>query len=157
MDLSLRFSPSRSYFDLSLDVLKDDLLASDSLETAVVLSLLCDRTAGESDMTAGDDRRGWWADAFAQNQNDKFGSRLWLLAREKRMPETVLRARSYIIEALQWLIDDGLATGVDATVFTAGTDWLVAQVQINLKTGSRQYRFEWSDATQAWMLQGEVN
>lgn len=157
MDLSLSFSPSRSYFDLSLDVLKADLLASDSLQTAVVLSLLCDRTASESDVPAGEDRRGWWADAFAQNQSDKFGSRLWLLAREKRTPETTMRARSYIIEALQWLIDDGLATAVDATVFAAGTDWLVAQVQINLKAGSRQYRFEWSDASQAWTLQGEVN
>jgi phage gp46-like protein len=64
----------------------------------------------------GADRRGWWADAFDQvNALDKlapesFGSRLWLLMREKQLPKTRERVRDYVLEALAWMIEDGMAS-----------------------------------------------
>ena len=101
-------------------LIKDhDLAGDDSLETAIILSLYTDRRALADDplpdgLSAGqagsDDRRGWWADAYA---DDKVGARLWLLEREKDTREVVNRARDYAEEALQWLVEDGLAERIE--------------------------------------------
>lgn len=153
MDLALTFNPAIGALDISLDGV--DLAGDDTLRTAVLLSLLCDRTAQAHEVDAGADRRGWWADAYASNQGDAFGSRLWLLARSKQLPATVQRARSYIREALQWLVDDGLASAVDVVAFIPRMGWLVADVHVTLQGNSRRFRFEWSDADQVWQLAGE--
>lgn len=63
-----------------------DLLPENELETAVILSLLCDARARDDDTLPdkGKDRRGWWADSVAlEVDGDRTGSRLWLLSREK--------------------------------------------------------------------------
>lgn len=155
MDLALTYDKTLDAFDISVDALKADLLADESLTSAIILSLMTDRTALASDVEPGADRRGWWADAFADN-GDQFGSRLWLLAREKQTPQTISRARAYVTEALKWLVDDGVATAVDVAVFAPRMGWLVAQVELRLASGSRRFRFEWSDAAQLWRLAGEV-
>lgn len=86
----------------------------DGLETAVVLSLFTDRLAGDDDvLPSGSDRRGWWGDTFADVPGDRIGSRLWLLSREKVLPSVLVRAREYAKEALQWLVDDGVAREVN--------------------------------------------
>lgn len=83
------------------------------LETAIVLSLFTDRLAADGDTSvAPTARRGWWGDAYAEVDGDRIGSRLWQLAREKQTPAVLARAELYCREALQWLVDDGVANGV---------------------------------------------
>jgi phage gp46-like protein len=81
--------------------LVDSDLASDhGLTTAVLLSLFTDRRAEDDDTPpSGDDsdRRGWWADEFAEVEGDKIGSRLWLLDRSKRTADVALRAEQYAV------------------------------------------------------------
>lgn len=156
MDLALTYSPQLDAFDLSIDPVTADFVREDSLATAMVLSLMCDRTAQPGEVEPGADRRGWWPDAFAED-GDRFGSRLWLLEREKQTEQTLQRARAYVREALAWVVEDGFATGIELTVFAPQRGWLVAQVVLTLDGGSRRYRFEWNDATQVWRLAGELN
>ena len=89
------------------------LALEDSLESAVIISLLTDHRADEDDVLPTipqtttpipADRRGWAGDVFG---GPRIGSRLWLLRREKQTEETRRRALAYAKEALQWLIDDG--------------------------------------------------
>lgn len=97
-----------------------DLSASDeghdttrALETAVILSLFCDARSRDDDGVAeGQDRRGWWADAYAVIPDDAWGSRLWLLERSKVNTGTLLFARQAAEEALAWLIEDNVARDV---------------------------------------------
>lgn len=99
-----------------------DLLLDEGLETAIIISLACDRRADDSDQLPEGEtqRRGWWGDAFAADPNDRTGSKLWMLWREKRTQETLQRARAYVLEALQWLIDDGVSSTIDcATSFVS--------------------------------------
>ncbi|WP_208508366.1 phage GP46 family protein [Variovorax paradoxus] len=153
MDLALTYNPEIDGLDISLDGV--DLRHEDTLLTAAMLSVLCDRTAQAHEVPAGVDRRGWWADTYAENPGDAFGSRLWLLAREKQLPEVVQRARRYFREALQWLVDDGLAKNLEVSGFIPRMGWLVVDVDVGLVGDSRRYRFEWSDARQVWRLAGE--
>lgn len=89
------------------------LAEDDGLETAVVLSLFTDRVAAEGDAAVEPTaRRGWWGDAYPEVAGDQIGSRLWQLAREKQLPAVLARAELYAKEALQWLVDDGVASSV---------------------------------------------
>ncbi len=153
MDLALTFNPEIGMLDISLA--GADLLAEDTLATAVMLSLLADRTAQPHEVEAGGDRRGWWADAYADVQGDEFGSRLWLLQRSKQLQATTQRARAYIFEALQWMLADGLVVALDVTAFVPRSGWLYVDALLTLQAGSRRFRFEWADEAQAWRLAGE--
>lgn len=153
MDLALTFNPEIGMLDISLA--GADLLAEDTLATAVMLSLMCDRTAAAHEVQPGADRRGWWADAFADADGDAFGSRLWLLQREKQLPANVQRARAYMLEALQWMVDDGLVDAIEVTAFVPRQGWLFADAVLRLPGGSRRFRFEWSDEQQVWRLSAE--
>lgn len=117
--IALEWNGALGAADLALAA--NGALATESaLRTAVVLSLFTDARARADDGAEGD-RRGWIGDAFAPE--DRFGSRLWLLRREKHTEETRRRAEDYATEALAWLLDEGLAT--DVVVFAS---WLAIGV-----------------------------
>lgn len=93
-------------------------LASDfSLETAVTLSLFTDVEATAEEIRAAglDAQRGWWAEADSLRDADRprMGSKLWLLARGKTTLETIRRAEGFARDALQWLLDAGVASSVE--------------------------------------------
>lgn len=120
------------------------LAEDDGLQTAVLLSLFLDRLADAGDAALEPTaRRGWWGDAYPEVEGDHIGSRLWLLAREKQLPQVQARAELYAREALQWLIDDGVASAVDvaAEVPTAGVLGLAVTITRSAQPVLR-YRFE---------------
>ena len=87
-----------------------DVAIDDGFNTAVYISLFTDqRVDDESLLDDKNDRRGYWADVFDEKP---MGSKLWLLAREKMMNTVLEKARVYCLEALKWLIDDGIAKKV---------------------------------------------
>lgn len=153
MDLALIYSPQLQAFDLAID--GADLASEDTLASAVLVSLLSDRLAAPYEVKPGEDRRGWWADAYAEN-NHQTGSRLWLLEREKQLPGVVQRCREYCEEALQWFIEDGLAKAVTVTVFVPNLGWLAAMIKFEINDGARTFRFEFDQARQVWRLAGEA-
>jgi phage gp46-like protein len=152
MDLALNYNPQLQAFDLAIG--GADLVSEDTLASAVLVSLLCDRLAATYEVKPGEDRRGWWADAYADNQHQT-GSRLWLLEREKQLPGVVLRCKQYCEEALQWFIEDGLAKAITVTVFVPRSGWLAALIKFEINDGARTLRFEFDQARQLWRLAGE--
>ncbi len=94
---------------------------ADDLRTAVLVSLFTDRRvpADYKFASSDTDPRGWWADTYT---GDLIGSRLWTLNRAKSTDNSVLQlAKTYCIEALQWLLDDDIAASV-----TVQTSWINA-------------------------------
>lgn len=108
----------------------------DGLRTAVLLSLFLDARAGAEDPLpdaspqGAADRRGWVGDALASDSTDRFGSRLWLLSREKQTEGVRARAEIYAREALAWLVTDGLATALDVTATWRSRGLLALRVRI---------------------------
>lgn len=101
----LRLELGQDGADLVLE--GDDLALDQGLFTPALVSILSDARAPAEAVGQGlnADVRGYWADSI----RDRFGSRLWLLEREKRTPETLERARELARDALQWMVDDGIA------------------------------------------------
>ena len=101
---------------------------SDDLPRSVLISLFTWRRANPDDDLPASNQYGWWGDSYPVALNDRIGSRLWLLSRAKMLPETVARAEEYASEALQWLIDDGVADSVQIRAERQALDTLALQI-----------------------------
>lgn len=117
---------------------------TDYLRSAVYVSLATDRRAADDDALPNNsgDKRGWWGDTY---RRQAIGSRLWLLAREKQTPETLMRAEEYTREALQWLLDSGVAQSVDVAGEWQGRGRLNLSIHIFEPNGNiYRYSYLWS-------------
>lgn len=136
-----------AFVDLAGDwvVTGPGLADDEGLETAIVLSLFTDRRANADDELPGalNQRRGWWGDTYAEVPGDRIGSRLWLLAREKQLPVVLQRAREYALEALQWLIEDGVAREVTVQAEVVRTGVLGLRIEVTRpRVPVARFRFE---------------
>ncbi|RMG60295.1 MAG: hypothetical protein D6717_00375 [Gammaproteobacteria bacterium] len=116
-----------SFLSDSIESGAADLGVDAGLHTAVVLSLICDAAA---EAPAGSERRGWWADAYAEVDGDRFGSHDWLLRREKQTSEVLLRAEDSARKALGWMIEDGIASRVDVAAAWSDTGDLERKITV---------------------------
>ena len=130
-----------------------DLARDDGLETAVIISLFTDRRASPEQIPVElpqDDLRGYWGDISNATPSDQTGSLLWLLAREKQLPQVLGRAQQYCREALAWMVEDLVATRVEVTAEFFSQGWMLILVDIFRPTGSPvRYRFNYEWAAQA--------
>jgi phage gp46-like protein len=146
MDIASKFDPIAVRADFAL--VRGALQADSDLQTAVLISLFTDRLAEPDDVLpeAEAPRRGWWGDALAARDGSgvgRIGSRLWLLSREKMLPETINRAREYTQEALAWLVTQGVARRVTVQAQVAGAGVLGLGIEIERNQGPAvRYRFE---------------
>jgi phage gp46-like protein len=120
MDIAMSFIPSRTELSTDINMDGSDLKSEKDLETAIILSLFSDRRANPDDILEDEDRRGWWGDTFAEVKNDKFGSRLWLLRRQKITFSVLTRAKQYVNESLKWLVEDKIVKSINAIVEVVG-------------------------------------
>lgn len=121
------------------------------LETAIIQSLFTDRRAKPDDQLphGHSDRRGWFGNRFIL-ERDQVGSRLWLLSREKQTKEVVNRAREYIKESTNWLVEQGIATQVDIHVEIIGQGTLGFRLTVhkpNLNAVEFSYSYLWEDGS----------
>ena len=153
-DLAWSYDPDSMTADLALDAWGSPAV-SDDLQTAVILSLGTDARAGIDDRLPdhGDgDRRGWWGDALppADLATDTYGSLFWLLSREKQLPAVLARAEGYDTAALQWLVDDGIASRVDVAASFPATGRLADDIAIYRPAAPpARYRFDLAWQAQA--------
>lgn len=134
--------------EADIDFGDEDLVRENGLESAVIMSLFTDRRAKEDDtLDDKNDLRGWWADRLDVDANDdKIGSRIWLLERSKTTNQTIVKLKEYILEALDWMVEDGVAMKVDAEVERQGdpgNDRLAFSVTIYKIDGNNEtYKFD---------------
>lgn len=69
-------------------------------------------------------------------QNDRTGSRLYLLRRSKLTNKTPQLARDYAREALAWMVEDGVASRLDINAVRTGTDSLALAITIYQRDGN---------------------
>lgn len=151
-DLSLVWDGTQQGCVLRFSTETNDLEMTESLLPSVLVSLFTDARAANDDPLpdiGNPDRRGWWGDdTNTAKQGDSVGSKLWLLEREKSADSVLVKAKIYIEEALQWMLDEGIAAKVDVTtesqpVERSGTVILAYQIQINKPTGvTETFKFE---------------
>lgn len=102
--------------DIGLNSSGTSMERDDGLESAVLISLFTDRRVSESEIPDGEtSHRGWWADEFAEASGDMIGSRLWVYERSKLTTQTAAAIQVRAKQALQWMLDDGVASEIAVT------------------------------------------
>lgn len=122
------------------------MAVDNGLRTSVLLSLFSDQRASAAESLDGS-TRGWWGDSLSRNENDRIGSKIWTLVREKNTAAIERGMEVRAKQALQWLIEDGVAESVDAFANAVGS---TLELQISIKRPklacNDRYSFQW-DAT----------
>jgi phage gp46-like protein len=122
-----------------------DLETGQDLETACLVSLFSDRLA-TPDFTPTDgtsDTRGWWASYY--DDNPVIGSNLWQLDRAKKTRNTLGLARRWTLDALQWLIDDGIARDIQCNTSWLASGHLAIAVAITKPDGTAtRFMYGWA-------------
>jgi len=121
------------------------MMPTEPLVRAVVVSLFTWRRANPDDELPASDLMGWWGDSYAEIAGDKIGSRLWLLSRSTLTQDTVRRAQEYATEALQWLLDDQVATSVTVTSSRLGVHSLGLTVVVTRAESGQVLNLRFAD------------
>lgn len=131
-------------------IVDNDFAPDEGFETAVIISLFTDARIIEEQLPQGQtNRRGWWGDLFSVAA-DKIGSRFWLLTREKKTTEVLRRYEDYTREALNWMIEDGIAKTVTAVAsysLQAPRPLLLDIMIIKADGVSLKYQVNWEKQT----------
>lgn len=113
-DLALFFDGQTGYYDNK--IAGGDFVSANPLDTSVLVSLFTWARASEEEVEENAPKYGWWGDKVDPDNTDSTGSKLYLLRREKITPETIEKAKEYIRQALQWMIEDGVASEININV-----------------------------------------
>ncbi len=152
-ELVFKYDKSTGEFDLS--ILNWDFETDDGLESAILISLFSEARVGVDELREGEtELKGFWADQIVPSEERSTGSKLWLLDRGKATDEALEQARDYCIEALQWLVDDGIASSVDAeaTYLARRRDTMQIEIQITRPDSSElnfKFDYVWGGRTNA--------
>lgn len=113
LDIAL-IQDDNGLFDIALNGF-GDLESVDDFSSAIDVSLLSDARADESQISNPERRRGWIGDVASPVAGRKLGSLNWTLEQARVTQSTINKARNFSADALQWFVDDGLASNVDVT------------------------------------------
>lgn len=144
MDIALAWDPLNARGDWSIEA--GQLALGDDLASAILISLFSDRVLPDDQLPPDGtgDRRGWWADTY---RGQPLGSRLWTLERgvKSNGPALLASAKDMCLEALSWLVSDGVAARIDVTTFWLAANKLGIMIKIAKPTGTPQaFEYAWS-------------
>lgn len=138
MVMRMDFDNANVRADLARD---GSFVTTGELRTAVILSLFSDARARDEDGVDKSLRRGWWGDTYPTVAGDQWGSRLWTLRRRGATRRALELARKYAAEALQWMIDDGVASQIDIEAELHRPSTLALAVRIR-RPGTQVHQWE---------------
>ena len=154
LDIALVWNSQSGTADLAMNSTGNDLATDAGLQTAVIISFFTDRKSDPGDVIpdGSEDPRGWWGDTAFLEPGDvlkyPIGSKLWLLDRALQDDETLSRAQTYAKQALQWMIDDGVAGSVQATARYPAErpGWIELFVTISQAGSKANFNFAWAQS-----------
>ena len=118
------------YYDISFTA-DGDIETSQSLDTAILMSLFVEQRASASEMPESSRRRGWQGNE--STPGFQMGSKLWLFEQSKITRNMLSQIGSAVTESLKWMVDDSIAISATATgFFRAGS----AQIEVVLSRPS---------------------
>lgn len=142
-DIAIEYKSQIKEYDIS--ILNGDLKECDDLDSAVIISLFTWARAAAGEVDENAPRFGWFGDKIDADNTDSTGSKLYLLKRKKITNQTIMDAREYIEQALQWMIEDGVATEINAEVERNSSDVNRVDALVQIVRGDRSRTMKFND------------
>lgn len=125
-------------YDLSFDP-AGDIETDDFFDTNIIVALLADRRADESEVPEPERRRGWIGDESTPGLRQF--SKLWLYYQARSTRATRSGLEDAARDALQGLVDDGYAVSIKGATVTPTSNGLSLEVTIERPGGVTETRF----------------
>ena len=109
MSFDAALNTTNGYYDISIDG-DGDIATQESFETALLMSIFCERRALPSEVATPNLRRGWIG-----NDGFEIGSKSWLYEQARINRSTMNGVNTSANNGLKWLIDDKLLASISAT------------------------------------------
>lgn len=106
IDIELTLNNQNIY---DIDFTNGDFSMTEGFDTALIMSVFCEKRANNSEVPAPQFQRGWWGNLYNDVINYEQGSKIWLLYQARLTQDNLNRAIAYLQDCLQWLIDDEFA------------------------------------------------
>ncbi len=121
----------------NINILGNDLERDPGLETSILISLFSNKRADVSDTLPdrSGDLQGWWGDT----STDKIGSKLWTLRRSSLTPDVPAKTELICIDALNWMVEDGVAKSIDVSTETIDKDRLLISIKVEQPDGQEKF------------------
>lgn len=103
----------KNYYDFT--IVNHKLNTTQGFDQALLMSILCEKRASSSEVSAPEKRRGWWGNEVLGFGNYNIGSKLWLLFQARANQDTLNNAITYTRDGLQWLINDGYVIDINVS------------------------------------------
>ena len=87
IDIAL-LQDERGNFDIGIDPATGDFFLTDGFDTAITMSLFCERRADASEVPTAELRRGWWGNEVGP-EGFEIGSKLWLTYQSRKTQATL--------------------------------------------------------------------
>ena len=130
------------YYDIAME--NGDCKKVEGLETSIIVSVLSNQRASETEIQESYYRSGWWGNLFSDYEN---GSKIWLLSQSSINNNTKNLLNEYINTCLNWLIIDGYLDKLDINVI---------QVDNNLVFTIKIIRYEKENIRQFNLLEATL-
>lgn len=117
-------------------VIKNQTLKHESaLYTTIINCLFTDKRLpdGQEIPDGSTDRRGWWGHSVKLDGEFEFGSYLWLLVRAPLTDDTEVKAKDYVLLALEPLLKQQVIANIDVNI---SADKAMGKLQIDIKAFS---------------------
>jgi len=140
-------------YDFQIDD-SGDFLTADAFDTAILVSLFCDRRAEASEVAEESLRRGW----IGNTPDFEIGSKLWLFYQNRLTRTTRNGIVSAAQEALQWMVNDSIpasgttvadSVSATATLEAGGTIRLNITIERPSSRTAKRYYDLWSATGQS--------
>lgn len=122
-------------YDFRLDA-NGDIETADQLNTALLMSLFCERRAAPSEMPHPELRRGWIGNVATPGF--EIGSKLWLYEQARLTRTTLNGIQSEALSAVAWFVEDDIATKSEAGV--TPSELVVSLYRANSEVASVYYK-----------------
>ena len=123
-----------------------DLKADNGLEMAALISVFSNKRVSLEEAPRGEkDRQGWWADLISEPLDDEIGSKLWRLESIGKVNNaSAVELESVLIDAFQWMLDDGIAAKVIVNAGRTETNRIEGSAEIYKPDGDNiPFKFVW--------------
>jgi phage gp46-like protein len=110
--LDIKLNKDKDYWDIDFE--NGDFALTNSIDTALYMSIFCEKQATASQVSDPLLRRGHFTNLFYEKE---LGSFLWFYTYQHSLTDiTMQNARKTINESLQWLINDKFVSSVEVNV-----------------------------------------
>mgnify|MGYP006270099255 CR=1 FL=1 len=131
----IKLNQDKGYWDINFS--NGDFELTDTIETALFMSVLCEKQAKQSQVANPLLRRGHFSNEFYTKE---LGSFLWYYTYQHKVDNIVLQnAKKTISDSLQWLINEGFVNSVDIAVSKVNENTIQIEIELKGETSNPQY------------------